>query len=507
MLPSCRGSASRDLAPCSSSRIRASTGCPARCTSHPSDMPAKRPGSSSSGKPESSYSDATPPPHFAPEKHRRRRSQICGCPSNTGHPYRPETNRLREFDRRVDVAARFNRLTRNDGLTPCLAALAPSEIAGAWIIHGDVVLVEVEAGLLGVIDAMGDRIVYGVKRRQAAAPLALDESETLDPGNHVLCGSRRCQTTSITQIAGAAFARIDLPSGPQLLLDPQPAGAVIPDTGKYDVLVFHVPADESPYITSYGFGLGAGRPGFLRSQLARPLARPLEIGSPNPSTCRYTDRIMLHDLDGLTGLPIRTTYFLGLDRSALRIRNVEQGGAEGDRHSVEDGRLSGRILPDEQRESLVERERPIPEAPEIPEAEAVYAHRGPAAPSSDIRCGHRSPPRRTRPPDARNSNECTSCGTEETTGRRRNRSGAERSPTSRSMPAKAPVGHAFGGVHPERARRLERDARTLHRGPASHRTATAPRCIGGPTHEPASLDGTASIGGAAASARSPRRRA
>ena len=56
-----------------------------------------------------------------------------------GHPHRPETNRLREFDRRVDVAARFNRLARKDGLTPCLAALAPSEIAGAWIIRGTTV--------------------------------------------------------------------------------------------------------------------------------------------------------------------------------------------------------------------------------------------------------------------------------------------------------------------------------------------------------------------------------
>ena len=56
-----------------------------------------------------------------------------------GHPHRPETNRLREFDRRVDVAARFNRLARKDGLTPCLAALAPSEIASAWIIRGTTV--------------------------------------------------------------------------------------------------------------------------------------------------------------------------------------------------------------------------------------------------------------------------------------------------------------------------------------------------------------------------------
>ena len=172
---------------------------------------------------------------------------------------------------------------------------------------------------------------------------------------------------------------------------------------------------------AYGSGLGAGRPGFLRPQLARPL----EIGSPNPSTCRCADRIMLHDIADLTGLPIRTTYLLGLDRSARCIRNIEQRGAEGDRHSVEDGRLSGRIRPDEQRESLVERERPIPETPEIPEVEAVYAHQGPVAPLSGIGRGHRSPPQRTRPPDARNSNECTSFGTEETTGRKRNRSGAE----------------------------------------------------------------------------------
>ena len=53
-----------------------------------------------------------------------------------GYPYRPEAKRLRELDRPVDVAACFNRLTRNDGMTLRLAALAPSEIASAWIVRG-----------------------------------------------------------------------------------------------------------------------------------------------------------------------------------------------------------------------------------------------------------------------------------------------------------------------------------------------------------------------------------